>query len=285
MPPRAPIGFLDTHEVTNQPPPLAVYNLFESDQILRAALHREGAGWAEEQARRFGAMLGSERVAELADAANRYPPELCAFDRFGHRIDEVIYHPAYHELMALAKAHEVHSIAWTSSRRGGHVAHMALEYLLVQVEPGVCCPVTMTYAAVPTLRKQPDIAAEWEARVVAASYDPRFIPPSEKTGVTVGMAMTEKQGGSDVRSNTTRAVALGPPGEFELTGHKWFCSAPMSDAFVTLAHTEAGLSCFLVPRWHPDGTRNPFLIQRLKDKLGDRSNASSEIEYRRTGHA
>lgn len=282
MPPRAPIGLLDTHEVTNQPPPLVAYNLFDSDQILRAALHREGAGWAEEKARVLGAMLGSERVTDLADAANRYLPELHAFDRFGRRIDEVAYHPAYHELMALAKAHEVHSIAWTSPRGGGHVAHMALEYLLVQAEPGVCCPITMTYAAIPTLRKQPEIAAEWEPRVLAANYDPRFIPPSEKTGVTVGMAMTEKQGGSDVRSNTTWAVALGSSGEFELTGHKWFCSAPMSDAFVTLAYTEAGLSCFLVPRWRPDGTRNPFLIQRLKDKLGDRSNASSEIEYRKT---
>src|SRR5690606_2971535 len=155
-------------------------------------------------------------------------------------------------------------------------------YLLVQVEPGVCCPITMTYAAIPALRKQPDVAAEWEARITSASYDPRFVPAAEKTGVTIGMAMTEKQGGSDVRANTTRAVPIGDGGAFELTGHKWFCSAPMSDAFLTLAQTAAGLSCFLVPRWRPDGTRNPFFIQRLKDKLGDRSNASSEIEYRQT---
>ncbi|WP_119461980.1 acyl-CoA dehydrogenase family protein [Rhodospirillaceae bacterium SYSU D60014] len=282
MPPRRPISVFDSHEVTNQSPPLVDYNLFDSDPILRLALAREGAGWAADKVRAFGAVLGSERVAELAEAANRYPPELRTFDRFGHRLDEVVYHPAYHELMALAKTHEVHSIAWTAPRSGGQVAHMALEYLLVQAEAGVCCPITMTYAAIPALRKQPDVATEWEVLATAASYDPRFIPAAEKAGVTIGMAMTEKQGGSDVRANTTRAVALGDAGAFELTGHKWFCSAPMSDAFLTLAQTGAGLSCFLVPRWRPDGTRNPFFIQRLKDKLGDRSNASSEIEYRQT---
>ena len=273
---------LGSHDVTNQPPPLPAYNLFDRDPILGAALDREGAAWAADRVRAFGAAMGSDRVAEFADAANRCPPELHAFDRFGHRIDEVAYHPAYHELMALAKSHEVHSIAWTAGKSGGHVAHMALEYLLVQAEAGVCCPITMTYAALPTLRKQPDIAAEWQARVTAAAYDPRSIPAAEKTGATIGMAMTEKQGGSDVRANTTRAVRLSAAGEFELTGHKWFCSAPMSDAFITLAQTEAGLTCFFVPRWKPDGTRNRFFIQRLKDKLGDRSNASSEIEYHQT---
>ncbi|HEX9462492.1 MAG TPA: acyl-CoA dehydrogenase family protein [Alphaproteobacteria bacterium] len=282
MAPRLPIASLGSHDVTNQPPPLPAHNLFDGDLILRTALDREGAAWAADRVRAFGAALGGDRVAELADAANRYPPELRAFDRFGHRIDEVAYHPAYHELMALAKSHEVHSIAWTAEKSGGHVAHMALEYLLVQAEAGICCPITMTYAALPTLRKQPDIAAEWQARVTAAAYDPRSIPAAEKTGVTVGMAMTEKQGGSDVRANTTRAVRLSAAGEFELTGHKWFCSAPMSDAFITLARTEAGLTCFFVPRWKPDGTRNRFFIQRLKDKLGDRSNASSEIEYHQT---
>ena len=159
---------------------------------------------------------------------------------------------------------------------------MALEYLLVQAEAGVCCPITMTYAALPALRKKPAVALEWQARITAASYDRRFIPAAEKTGVTIGMAMTEKQGGSDVRANTTRARSSGADGRYELTGHKWFCSAPMSDAFLTLAQTAAGLSCFLVPRWRPDGTRNPFFIQRLKDKLGDRSNASCEIEYHET---
>jgi len=282
MPPRQPISVFDSHEVTNQPPPLVDYNLFDSDPILRAALEREGGGWAAARASAFGARLGSEQVAELAESADRHPPELRSFDRFGHRLDEVVYHPAYHELMALAKSQEVHSIAWTAARPGGQVVHMALEYLLAQVEAGVCCPITMTYAAVPALRKQPDLAAEWEARVTSAAYDPRFVPAAEKPGVTIGMAMTEKQGGSDVRANTTRARALGQSGEFELTGHKWFCSAPMSDAFLTLAQTQAGLTCLLVPRWRPDATRNPFLIQRLKDKLGDRSNASCEIEYRGT---
>src|SRR5258708_18985935 len=162
MAPRLPIGSLGSHDVTNQPPPLPAHNLFDGDLILRTALDREGAAWAADRVRAFGAALGGDRVAELADAANRYPPELRAFDRFGHRIDEVAYHPAYHELMALAKSHEVHSIAWTAEKRGGHVAHMALEYLLVQAEAGICCPITMTYAALPTLRKQPDIAAEWQ---------------------------------------------------------------------------------------------------------------------------
>jgi putative acyl-CoA dehydrogenase len=282
MRPRQPVSTFETHEVTNQPPPLPEYNLFDSDLILRQAVEREGASWAAGKARAFGAVLGTERVVGLARAANRFPPELRSFDRFGHRIDEVEYHPAYHELMALAKAHEVHSIAWTAPQRGGHLAHMALEYLLVQAEAGVCCPITMTYASMPVMIRDPSIAAEWKPRIIAPAYDPRFIPAAEKTAVTIGMAMTEKQGGSDVRTNATVAIPLGTAGDFELTGHKWFCSAPMSDAFLTLAQTSSGLSCFLVPRWRPDGTRNPFHIQRLKDKLGDRSNASSEIEYRQT---
>lgn len=282
MPPRSPVSALDGHAVTNQPPPLGPYNLYDSDPVLREALRREGAGWAEDRVRAFGGVLGQERVRDLADAANRYPPELRTFDRYGHRIDEVAYHPAYHELMTLAKAHEVHSIAWTAHQRGGHLAHFALEYLLAQAEPGVCCPITMTYAAIPTLRKAPDIAAAWEARILSAAYDPNFVPAAEKRGATVGMALTEKQGGSDLRANATRAEPLSADGEYALTGHKWFCSAPMSDAFLTTARTDAGVSCFFVPRWRPDGTRNPFFIQRLKDKLGDRSNASSEIEYRGT---
>jgi putative acyl-CoA dehydrogenase len=277
MNPRNPISVFDGHEVVNQPPPMPAFNLFDSDFILRAAVDREGAGWAVGKLKAFGGVLGSEAVADLAIAANRYPPELHSFDRFGQRIDEVSYHPAYHELMRLAKTHEVHSIAWTAARPGGHVAHMALEYLLIQAEAGVCCPITMTYASVAALRHHPQ-ADEWIKRVTVATYDPRSIPANEKAGLTIGMAMTEKQGGSDVRSNATRARALGD-GWFELTGHKWFCSAPMSDAFLTLANTPAGLSCFLLPRWRPDGSRNPFFIQRLKDKLGDRSNASAEIEY------
>ena len=280
---RDPIASLTTHEITNQPPPLENYNLYEGDAALKEALHREGAAWAEPRVHELGAVLGSERVLELGHRANRYPPELRAFDRFGHRIDEVHYDPAYHELMALGIEHAIPSIAWTAEQSGGHVAHTALEYLMCQVESGVCCPLTMTYASIPTLRRQPQIAAEWEGAVLSTEYDPRFVPAKEKAGVTIGMAMTEKQGGSDVRTNTTRARSLGaggPGGDYELTGHKWFCSAPMSDAFLTLAYADKdALSCFLVPRWRPDGTRNPFFIQRLKDKLGNRSNASSEIEY------
>ncbi|MDN5870922.1 MAG: acyl-CoA dehydrogenase family protein, partial [Nitrococcus sp.] len=192
--------------------------------------------------------------------------------------DEVHYHPAYHELMRLAVRHGVHNIAWTRQGEGGHVAHVAALYLLTQPEQGVCCPITMTHAVVPALRLEPALADFWEPKIRAREYDPRCLPASEKAGVTFGMAMTEKQGGSDVRANTTRAQALGGD-EYELTGHKWFCSAPMSDAFLTLAQTPAGLTCFLVPRWRPDGTRNPFFIQRLKDKLGNRANASAEIEY------
>ena len=281
MPPRHPISSLDTHAVTNQPPPLVDVNIFAADPVIVAALAREGAAWAEAKARAFGEVLGSERVAELARAADRSPPELRSFDRFGHRLDEVEYHPAYHELMTLAKTHEVHSIGWTARRPGAHVAHMVLEYLLVQADAGVCCPVTMTYASVPAIRRSTSLAAAWEGRITAAAYDPRFVPVAEKTSATIGMAMTEKQGGSDVRANTTRATRHGVV-EYVLDGHKWFCSAPMSDAFLTLAQADGGLTCFLVPRWRPDGARNPFHIMRLKDKLGDRSNASSEIELRGT---
>jgi len=282
MTPRAQIAELRTHDVTNQPPPLTDYNLFELDTPLREAMARQNLDWAEPQLRKMGEVCGRAETQEWAVLANRHTPELQTHDRFGHRLDEVSYHPAYHQLMTLGVEHKVPSIAWQGDRPGGHTVHTALEYLLFQVEAGVCCPLTMTYAAVAALRNQPDVAAEWEPRIMAASYDPRFIPAAEKTGVTVGMAIMEKQGGSDVRANTTRAVALGRsgPGEaYALTGHKWFCSAPMCDAFLTLAYAEGGLSCFLVPRWTPDGARNPFLIQRLKDKLGNRSNASSEIEF------
>jgi len=281
---RDPISALATHEVTNQPPPLEPYNLYDSDPALREALHREGGKWAEAKVRAFGERLGAEETFELSRLANEHPPELKLFDRYGHRIDEVEFHPAYHQLMALAIESEVPSVAWTA-KSGGHVVHTALEYMLIQVEAGVCCPMAMTYAGVPALRNQPELAAEWEPKILSSSYDNRFVPATEKAGVTIGMAMTEKQGGSDVRANTTRAQPInggGPGGEYELVGHKWFCSAPMSDAFLTLAYTDGGLSCFFVPRWKPDGTRNPFFIQRLKDKLGNKSNASSEIEYNAT---
>lgn len=281
MPARDPIAVLSTHEVTNQPPPLADYNLFESDRALREALRREGGGGAEKEAAAFGAALGCEQAFELGRLANKYPPELVQFDRYGHRIDEVQFHPAYHQLMALAVEHGVPSVAWTAEE-GGHLLHTALSYMLVQVEAGVCCPMAMSYAAIPALRNQAEIAAQWEPQILSREYDPRCLPAPEKKGLTIGMAMTEKQGGSDLRTNTTRATALnggGPGGEYVLTGHKWFCSAPMSDAFLALGYTDAGLSCFLVPRWKPDGTRNPFYLQRLKDKLGNRANASSEVEF------
>ncbi len=281
---RAVITQLTTHDVVNQPPPLVNINLYESNIVLKEALCREGADWAEDRVHIFGEIIGSERCKNLAFEANRQIPELRAFDRFGHRIDEVQYHPTYHELMKIAIEHEIHSIAWTAER-GGHVAHTALEFLFGQIEQGVCCPITMTYAVVPALRHQPEIAKQWEPKIISNHYDFRFIPAEEKQGLTFGMAMTEKQGGSDVRANTTQAYPINHKGSgeaYELVGHKWFCSAPMSDAFLTLAYTENGLSCFLVPRWRPDGTLNSIYIQRLKDKLGNRSNASSEIEYHET---
>jgi putative acyl-CoA dehydrogenase len=274
-----------THEVTNQPGPLEDYNIAEGDPALLAGLEREGADWAVDRVRRFGALLGSKRVLELGTLANRNTPILRTHDRFGNRIDEVEFHPAYHEMMKIGIENETHSLPWTETRRGSHVARAALLYILGQVEAGVGCPISMTYAAVPALGHTPEIAAEWIPRLTRPNYDPRFIPAEQKTGCTMGMAMTEKQGGSDVRANSTRAVPLGiggSGGEYELTGHKWFCSAPMCDAFLTLAQTDKGLTCFLVPRWLPDGTRNKFFIQRLKDKLGNRSNASSEIEYNGT---
>jgi putative acyl-CoA dehydrogenase len=230
-------------------------------------------------------VVGTGEVSELAFQANRYVPELRSHDRFGRRIDEVVYHPAYHELMRRAMAHEVHSLTWQKARPGAHVAHAGLLYLHAQAEPGTCCPLTMTHACIPTLRLEPELSREWEPRILGTVYDPRSSPVAEKSSATVGMAMTEKQGGSDVRANSTRALPAGKHGgldTYELTGHKWFCSAPMSDAFLTLAQTERGLTCFFVPRWLPDGSKNRFFIQRLKDKLGNRSNASSEIEYDRT---
>lgn len=281
MPTRSPITQLATHEVENQPPPLGDVNLFEVDSALREALAREGAPWAAEVCRELGAVAGSEEVMQLGRDANRFRPELHAYDRWGRRIDEVEYHPAYHRLMDLAVTHRIPTIAWTERQPGGHVAHAALQYLFTQAEAGVACPMAMTYAVVPALRHEPHLAEEWLPRILGGRYDPRMVPAAEKHGVTFGMAMTEKQGGSDVRSNSTRAVKQGDASgvEYSLTGHKWFCSAPMSDAFLTLANTKAGLTCFLVPRFRPDGSRNHFFIQRLKDKLGNHSNASAEIEF------
>lgn len=269
-------------EVLNQPPALENYNLFESDRPLREAVAREGGGWVEEYARQFGALLGRAETLRLGELANRYPPVLHTHDRFGHRTDEVEFHPAWHELMQLGIGHGAHSLPWTSKKSGAHVARAALMMLSHQLEEGHSCPLTMTFAVVPSLRIQPELAAEWEPRVLSNEYDPRFIPANEKRGALFGMAMTERQGGSDIRSNTTRAlpVAKRGPGEaYKITGHKWFCSAPMSDAFLVLAQAEGGLSCLLLPRWKPDNSSNAFHIQRLKEKLGNRSNASSEVEF------
>jgi putative acyl-CoA dehydrogenase len=266
---------------------------------LREAVAREGGGWIEERAREFGALMGSAETLRLGELTNRNPPVLHTHDRFGNRIDEVEFHPAWHELLRLGISHGLHSLPWTrngdtekrrngeaairkSNPPGAHVARAALMMLSHQVEEGHSCPLTMTFAVVPSLRIQPELAAEWEPRVLSNEYDPRFIPVTEKRGALFGMAMTERQGGSDVRSNTTRAVPVskrGPGATYSITGHKWFCSAPMSDAFLVLAQTDGGLSCLLLPRWKPDGSRNAFHIQRLKDKLGNRSNASSEVEF------
>lgn len=276
-----PRAELATHEVTNQPPPLEDYNLYDADSGLKEALHRHGAGWAEERVRALGAELGTADAIEHGHLANEFPPELKTFDRYGHRVDEAVFHPSYHHMMEIGFRHGVPSIAW-SADRGGHVAHTAMHYMLYQVESGVCCPLTMTYAAMPALIQTPEATLQWRSGIVSRTYDGSSRPAPEKSGLTIGMAMTEKQGGSDVRANSTRAVAVGsggPGGEYELTGHKWFCSAPMCDAFLTLAYTDEGLSCFLLPRWRPDGSRNSFQLMRLKDKLGNKSNASSEIEY------
>jgi putative acyl-CoA dehydrogenase len=276
-----PRAELETHEVTNQPPPFEDVNLFMSDAVLQEAVVHAGGAVHNDTLAAFGARTGSAEVAEWAMQANRNVPQLKLFDRYGRRLDEVEFHPAYHALMALGLEGGVSAAAW-SGVEAGHVLHSALEFLMSQAEPGVCCPMTMTYASLAALRHQPDIAAMWGPRILASRYDPSSRPADQKSGVTIGMAMTEKQGGSDVRANTTRAVPLGAPGpgkQYKLTGHKWFCSAPMCDAFLTLAYTDKGLSCFLAPRWTDEGKRNAIQIMRLKDKLGDRANASSEIEY------
>src|SRR5215831_19147269 len=272
-----PRSQLETHDVSNQPPPFEDVNLFTSDVALQVAVAAAGGQTHAERLSAFGARAGSAETAAWAMQANESPPRLKAFDRYGQRIDEVEFHQAYHRLMGLGIDAGVSSAAW-SGLAAAHVLHAGLEFLMAQAEPGVCCPMTMTSAAPAALRCQPDIAARWTPKIVASRYDPSSQPMDGKSGVTIGMAMTEKQGGSDVRANTTRAVKRGDGG-YALTGHKWFCSAPMSDAFLTLAYTDKGLTCFLAPRWTPDGERNAIHLMRLKDKLGDRANASAEIEY------
>ncbi|MGP1678196.1 MAG: acyl-CoA dehydrogenase family protein, partial [Burkholderiales bacterium] len=265
-------------QTSNQPPLLVGYNAWQQDPILRAAVEREGGGWIGERAHTLGELIGGERLQLLADQANRHLPQLRTHDRFGERIDTVDYHPAYHELMALAFGAGLHSLAWKARRGGAFVARAALNYLWNQAENGTSCPVTMTFAAVQVIRNDAEIAAEWEPKLLADAYDARPLHLSQKRAATVGMAMTEKQGGSDLRSNQTSATELSD-GAYALEGHKWFCSAPMSDGFLTLARTGAGVTCFFAPRSLADGSRNRIHIQRLKDKCGNRSNASSEIEY------
>ena len=273
-----------THEVLNQATPLENHNVFETDRVLTDALRREGGDWAEEAAHEVGAFAGSALAQRWGREANENPPKLRTHDRFGHRIDEVEFHPAWHELMKAGVGFGVHSLPWRDPQPGAHVARAAMFICFGQAEAGVGCPISMTYSAVPALRGQPELAAEWEPRLSSNAYDGELLRPApDKAGALCGMAMTEKQGGSDVRANTTAARPLnggGPGAEYELTGHKWFMSAPMCDIFLVLAQAPGGLSCFLVPRFTPDGTRNGLHLQRLKDKLGNRSNASSEVEFR-----
>lgn len=269
-----PRADLATHDVTNQPPARGDLDLWTGDPALREATMRLGGQRAV--LADYGRALGTVDLRAAGRQANRHPPELSLFDSGGRRLDEVTFHPDYHRLMRLGIGAGYAAIAWEDAP-GGHVTHAAMVYLASQVEPGHCCPMTMTYAARPALMAAGGVPDIWSDRLLSRDYDPRVLPLAQKRGATLGMAMTEKQGGSDVRANTTKAQRDGEG--WRLTGHKWFCSAPMSDGFLTLARTEAGLGCFLVPRWLEEG-RNGIQIQRLKDKLGNRANASAEIEYR-----
>lgn len=270
-----------THDVLNQAPPLANYNLYLSDPTLNEAIHREGADWAEAQLSVLGQFLSTEEAQHWGFDANENEPVLHTHDRFGNRRDEVEFHPSWHNLLRTSVENRMHSLPWVETRKGAHVARAALLMLTGQNELGHTCPISMTFAAVTALRTDPEVAEEWEPRILSANYDPRFLPAEQKAGVLLGMGMTEKQGGSDVRANTTRAERIAGSREYLITGHKWFCSAPMCDAFLILAQTPNGLSCFLLPRWTPSGEKNAFHIQRLKRKLGNRSNASSEAEFHR----
>jgi len=275
-----------THDVMNQVPPLTDVNLFAPDAALTDAVTREGAGASARTLNAFGLTAGSGEVQELARQANTSPPWLETHDRHGRRLDVVTYHPAYHELMRLSCAEGLANSVWahlspgpgSGDKAASHVVRAANLYLAAQMEPGHCCPLTMTNAAVPVLLEEESLARDWLPLLLSRTYDPRFEPFASKSGVTIGMGMTEKQGGTDVRANTTAAVR-GSDGLYRITGHKWFLSAPMSDAFLVLAQAEGGLSLFLMPRFRPDGTVNGLSLQRLKDKLGNRSNASSEVEF------
>jgi putative acyl-CoA dehydrogenase len=275
---------MPTHEVTNQVPPLADRDVFRDDVALVEAIHRLGAAHAVDALSDLGRRAGSAHAQQLGEDANTFPPRLRTHDARGVRVDEVDYHPAWHELMTTAVSAGLAAAPWAEPPgSGAHVVRAAGFYVWSQVEAGHGCPISMTYAAVPALRTDPGLAAVWEPRLESRTYDPVLRPAAEKRGAIAGMGMTEKQGGSDVRANTTRAVPEpGGPVEgghsYRLTGHKWFCSAPMSDVFLVLAQAPGGLTCFVVPRVLGDGTRNVWMLQRLKDKLGNRSNASAEVE-------
>jgi putative acyl-CoA dehydrogenase len=273
----APTTGPDTHEVVNQPPPLVGHDTAD-DAALLEGLQREGAGWHADELHRLGRLAGSEQAQQWGEQANRVEPVLRTHDRYGHRVDEVEFHPAWHSLLDVAVGAGLAGAPWADDRPGAHVARAAGFYAWGQVEAGHGCPVSMTYAVVPALRATPELAAQYEPLLTSCTYDPGLRTPSTKAGLLAGMGMTEKQGGSDVRANTTVATDAGD-GTWRLRGHKWFTSAPMCDVFLVLAQAPRGLSCFLVPRVLPDGSRNAFRIQRLKDKLGNRSNASSEPEF------
>lgn len=272
----------ETHEVGNQAAELKDYNLFLSDPLLRGAVERGGAGWHADALAAQGALLGSEEVIRMGELANRHPPQLHTHNRSGERIDVVEFHPAWHGLLDLTRRHGLVSLPFTEQRPGAWTAYAASQYMHNQIEAGSFCPASMTFACIPVLRQEPALFAQLQPLLFSNQHDPRDLPAAAKKSIMIGMGMTEKQGGTDVRSNTTRATPMGAGGrggEYSIVGHKWFFSAPMCDAHLVLARTEAGLSCFYVPRWRPDGSKNPIHIQRLKDKVGNRSNSSSEVEF------
>ncbi|WDZ97004.1 isovaleryl-CoA dehydrogenase [Herbaspirillum sp. WKF16] len=275
---------MHTHEIQNQVGDLKDYNLFSTDAALTEGVQREGAGWHACSLASQGAELGSAEVIELAALANRHTPELRTHDRTGHRIDVVDFHPSWHALLELLRRAGLHALPWMQPGDGAHAARAAGYFMHGQIEAGSLCPTTMTFAAIPVLRQEAALFAQLQTRLFAREHDGRDLPMQQKRSILIGMGMTEKQGGSDVRSNASIAMPMDPQAQgrgapYLLSGHKWFFSAPMCDAHMMLARTENGLSCFFVPRWLPDGARNPILIQRLKDKLGNRSNASSEVEF------
>lgn len=271
-----------THEISNQVPELQDYNLFSSDLVLTQGLAHFGAAWHQDELLRYGAELGSQEVLQLGELANRHLPQLQTHDHHGRRIDQVEFHTSWHQLLGLLRRQGLQALPWMAPQAGVHVARAAGYYLQSQVESGSLCPTTMTFAAIPVLQNEPALFAGLKDKLYARHHDARDLPIAQKTSIMIGMGMTEKQGGSDVRSNTTLALAVGKGGrggEYLLTGHKWFFSAPMCDAHLVLARSESGLSCFFVPRWKPDGSKNAVVVQRLKEKLGNRSNSSSEVEF------